>query len=466
MTSTTGNRETTAKKPRKIGSDDYALRRVPKDARYGFGSMLVQWLAQSGSLSQFVLGATLGIGMSFGDALLAFTLGAVILEIVIFLIGSAGQREGLSMTMLTRFAGFGRNGSALVSLVIAISLIGWFGVQNGIFGTSMQAMVGGPVWLWCAASGTVLTLLVIFGFKYMMWLAKIAVPLFFGLVAWSVISTLSQHDIGTLVAADPTAAKITVPAAATIIAGGYMTGAVVAPDMTRFNRKGWHVALQSSASLILSEYIVGMTGVLLGHLAGSSDVTSIVLSTSGIIGLIIVVLATAKINDWNLYGSSLGLVNFVQTVFGKRLHRGLVTLIIGLFGTVLSALGFLGHFKEFLSVLGVAIPPIGGLIVAEYYLVRRQSAVLRQTRTSGTLPATMAIWVPGTLVIWAIAFCVGYFVEWGIPALNSLLTALILYTVAGKLGLLRSFGTAALADENAADRADSDGIDAAEGKQG
>ncbi|MCG3754440.1 cytosine permease [Amycolatopsis sp. Poz14] len=435
----------TAKHAKKrIGNDDYSLRRVPENARYGFGSMLLQWLAQSGSLSQFVLGATLGVGMRFSDAFWAFTLGAVILEVVIFLIGLAGQREGLTMTMLTRFTGFGRNGSALVSLVIAISLVGWFGVQNGIFGKSMHALVGGPPWLWCAVSGVVLTLLVIYGFKYMMWLAKIAVPLFFGLVAWSVISTLSDHSVGALMSAAPTATAISIPAAATIIAGGYMTGAVVAPDMTRFNRKGWHVLLQSSASMVLSEYIVGMTGVLLGHLVGSSDVTHIVLSTSGFVGLIVVVLATAKINDWNLYGSSLGVVNFVRTVFGRPLHRGVVTLVIGIAGTVLSAIGFLQHFTAFLSVLGVAIPPVGGIIVAEYFLVRGLSTPLRETRAAGRVPASMPVWVPATLAVWAAAFCVGEFVHWGIPALNSLLTAAILYTVLGRAGLIRPVGSAEL----------------------
>ncbi|WP_437583186.1 cytosine permease [Paramicrobacterium sp. CJ85] len=447
MTANTRN-ASTIKPQRAIGNDDFSLRRVPTDRRYGFWSMLLQWLSQSGSLSQFVLGATIGMGMTFRDAFIAFTLGGVILEIVIFLIGYAGQREGLSMTMLTRFTGFGRNGSALVSLIIAVSLIGWFGVQNGIFATSMQELAGGPVWLWCVLAGIVLTFLVVFGFKYMMWLARIAVPLFFGLIAWSVISTLAQHDFAELFTGEPTGPEITIPAAATIIAGGFMTGAIVAPDMTRFNRKGWHVVIQSSTSLVVSEYLVGLTGVVLGHLAGTSDVAGIVLSTSGAIGLIIVILATVKINDWNLYSSSLGVVNFARTVFGRRIHRGFVTLIIGILGTVLSAIGILDHFKEFLSVLGVAIPPIGGIIVAEYYLVRKLSAPLLRTRADGALPRTMPVWVPATLVIWVISFLVGFFVDWGIPAINSLLTALILYTICGHLGLLRSYGTVVL-DEDA-----------------
>lgn len=315
-----------------IGSDDYSLSRVPRDKRFGFWSMLLQWLAQSGSISQFTLGATIGVGMTFGNAFLAFTLGAVILEIVIFAIGLAGMREGLATPMLTRWVGFGRNGSALVSFVIAVSLVGWFGVQNTIFGNSVSALVGGPSWIWCVLAGMAITALVIFGFRYMAVFAKIVTPLFFAMVAWSVVSTLKDHSISDLINSPPPGQTIPLAVAATAIAGGFMTGAIVAPEMTRYNRKGSHVFIQSASSMILSEYIVGMTGVLLGHLVKSNEVSHIVLSTSGAFGVIVVLMSTAKINDWNLYGSSLGVVNFFQVVFGKRLHRGAVTIVLGIAG--------------------------------------------------------------------------------------------------------------------------------------
>lgn len=296
--------ETVAPEAKAIGSDDYALSRVPRDKRFGFWSMLLQWLAQSGSISQFTLGATIGVGMTFGDAFLAFTLGAVILEIVIFAIGLAGMREGLATPMLTRWVGFGRNGSALVSFVIAVSLVGWFGVQNTIFGNSVSALVGGPSWMWCVLAGIAITALVIFGFKYMAVFAKIVTPLFFAMVAWSIVSTLKDHSLSELIHSPPPGQTIPLAVAATAIAGGYMTGAIVSPEMTRYNRKGSHVFLQSASSMILSEYIVGLTGVLLGHLVKSSEVSHIVLSTSGAFGVIVVLMSTAKINDWNLYGSS------------------------------------------------------------------------------------------------------------------------------------------------------------------
>jgi cytosine permease len=289
---------------------------------------------------------------------------------------------------------------------------------------------------------------VIFGFRYMAVLAKVVTPLFFAMVAWSVVSTLKDHSIGDLINSPPPGQTIPLAVAATAIAGGYMTGAIVAPEMTRYNRKGSHVFIQSASSMILSEYIVGMTGVLLGHLVKSNEVSHIVLSTSGAFGVAVVLMSTAKINDWNLYGSSLGVVNFFQVVFGKRLHRGAVTVALGLAGTLLSAVGIMTHFTEFLSVLGVAIPPIGGIIVAEYWVVRRMRKPLDETREAGTLPTSSPTWVPLSIVIWIAAFCVGKYVTVGIPALNSLATAFVLYSVLGLLGLVRPYGTSTLDDED------------------
>ena len=101
-----------------LGHDDYALRRVPEDARYHWFSVAIQRFGQLSSLASFLLGATLGFGMEFWDAVLAITLGAVILEIVTIFTGIAGQREGLSTSVLARWTGFGTAGSTLIGLAI------------------------------------------------------------------------------------------------------------------------------------------------------------------------------------------------------------------------------------------------------------------------------------------------------------------------------------------------------------
>ena len=53
-----------------LGVDDHALARVPRSARYSWWSVAVQRFGQVSALSQFLLGSTLGFGMSFWPAVL------------------------------------------------------------------------------------------------------------------------------------------------------------------------------------------------------------------------------------------------------------------------------------------------------------------------------------------------------------------------------------------------------------
>jgi cytosine permease len=117
-----------------------------------------------------------------------------------------------------------------------------------------------------------------------------------------------------------------------------------------------------------------------------------------------------------------------------------VTLAVGVVGSLLAAGGILQNFTQFLILLGVAFPPIAGIMVAEYFVVRQWRGVLDSSRERGTVPEDAPTWVPATLVIWLVSALVGHFVTWGLPSINSLVVALVLYVVAGKAGLIRGIG--------------------------
>jgi cytosine permease len=185
--------------------------------------------------------------------------------------------------------------------------------------------------------------------------------------------------------------------------------------------------------ITLGEYTIGLIGVLLAHALKSQDVIEIVTSTSGFIGTIILIAATLKINDWNLYSSSLGFANSIDTIFGTRLDRALITIGVGVLGTFLSAVGILEQFVPFLTALGVVVPPIAGIMVVDYYLLRRHREELAEGARTGTLPARQEQLNPVTLIAWTVASVVGYAVQWGIPALNSLICAAVLYYVGMKI---------------------------------
>jgi len=187
------------------------------------------------------------------------------------------------------------------------------------------------------------------------------------------------------------------------------------------------VVVNTVLGITLGEYTIGLIGVLLAHYAKTENVIGIVTTTSGAVGVLVLIAATTKINDWNLYSGSLGLANFVDTAFGKRIDRALLTLIVGIIGTVLSALGILSHFISFLTILGVAFPPVAAIIVIDYFVLKTHRDTLKASRDSSALPAWCPAWNAAGWFAWIGAALVGYYVNWGIASVNSLVVGAILY---------------------------------------
>lgn len=146
--------------------------------------------------------------------------------------GVAGCREGLSTSVLTRWAGFGRFGSSLIGLIIAISCIGWFGIQNSVFAEGLVQAFGGAVSLkvMMVITGLAVTLLVVYGYKMLSWTANIAVPGFLIAMAIATYKLLTEYNLGDLLNTAPPGELMPFGVAVTMIVGGFMVGAIITPD--------------------------------------------------------------------------------------------------------------------------------------------------------------------------------------------------------------------------------------------
>ncbi|MDY0395529.1 cytosine permease [Virgibacillus halophilus] len=200
--------------------DDYALSRVPQKERKHWLGIATMRFGQISALTQFLLGAALGFGMDFWTAFWALTLGSVILEIVSILVGIAGMKEGMSTTLLVRWTGFGKFGSILLSFILAISMIGWFGIQNEVFAHGLQELLGGPIWAWAIATGLLVTLIVVFGIFSLGIAAYITVPLFLIVVLYSISSVLGDHSLSELIHMHAPGPSLSLAAGTTMVAGG------------------------------------------------------------------------------------------------------------------------------------------------------------------------------------------------------------------------------------------------------
>ncbi|MDH4619356.1 cytosine permease [Brevibacillus sp. AY1] len=415
-------------------ADDYALSRVPTEARLPMWEVMLVRVGALTSLAQFMMGAALGYGMTFWQAFWATMLGSVILEAVSFLIGYTGVREGLSTSLLARWTGFGKYGSGILGLIIAIGCSGWFGIQNSVFAQGLDQSLGGVLGFPLAATltGLFVTLIVIFGFKWLSWTAKIAVPGFLLVIAYGIYQVLKGHQLGDLIASPPPGPALSIGVAATMVAGGYMIGAIVTPDMSRYCRNGKDVLWMTLIGTVVG-LIVNMIAVLMAHAVASDDVLTIIMQTTGVLGAAIVIFATVKINDINLYASSLGITAAIDSFFRKKVNRGMVTLVIGVIGTLLSVLGILDKFVNFLVFLGIFVPPVGGIMVVDYFILKRHRKILDETREKGLLPDTAEGLNPITIIAWILGSATGYLIEIGIPSLNSLVVAGLSYYIGMKL---------------------------------
>ena len=413
--------------------NDYSLERVPADAKQPFWQILFIRIGAICCVSQLLLGAALGYGMSFWDALIATLLGSVLLQVVSWALGAAAAKEGLSTSLLSRWAGFGKVGSAVVGGVIAISMIGWFGVQNSVFAEGMFNIVGFlPYQVWALITGIGVTLLVVFGIKAIARFATVFVPLFIIVVVYAAVMVIGSTEVSELFSANHPGPALTLGAATTMIAGGFIVGAITTPDYARYLKNGKQVFWMTLIGTFVGELGMNLLAVIIAHATGTESVVDMMMATSGIVGVAIVVFSTVKLNDINLYTSGLGITTLLNALFNRVVNRKLVIWILGIVGTVLSMIGIINYFVDFLTLLGVAIPPVAGVIVVDYYILKRDRAMLNESREAMSLPKKVEKWNPITFICWIFGFAVGFVtsqLDVGIPGLNSLLCAGLLYWI-------------------------------------
>ncbi len=423
---------------------DYSLSRVPAEAKQPFWRILFIRIGAICCVSQLMLGAALGYGMTFFDAFLATMLGSVLLQVVSWALGTAAAHEGLSTSLLSRWCGLGKGGSAVFGGIVAISMVGWFGVQNCVFGEGMTDIIPFTDFMgdfeypfWAIITGIGITLLVVFGIKAIANFATIFVPLFVIVVVVAAAIVLQGHSLGELVTAAPPGPALSLGAATTMVAGGFIAGAICTPDYGRFLKNGTQVFWMTLIGTFVGELGMNLLAVLLANAMGTENVVDIMMGTSGVIGVIIVVASTVKLNDINLYSSSLGLATAINALFNKVISRNALVWGLGIVGTFLSVIGIINYFTDFLSLLGVFIPPVAGIMVVDYFILRRSRGILDETRAEGVLPRRVENWNPIALICWLAGFAVGYgtsAIGWGIPGLNSLVFAGVLYWVVMVIG--------------------------------
>ncbi|ANS87234.1 cytosine permease [Vibrio scophthalmi] len=345
--------------------NNYSLGPVPISARKGVASLTMVMLGLTFFSASMWTGGSLGIGLSFDDFLLAVLIGNLILGIYTSFLGYIGASTGLSTHLLARFS-FGSKGSWLPSALLGGTQVGWFGVGVAMFAIPVHKATGIDTNVLIITSGLLMTATVYFGIAALMILSAIAVPAIALLGGYSVIEAVNSiGGVEQLQKVQP-AEPLDFSVALAMVVGSFVSAGTLTADFVRFGKKPMGAVMVTMIAFFVGNSLMFVFGAAGAAVTGQSDISEVMIAQGLLIPAIIVLgLNIWTTNDNALYASGLGFSNITG------LPSKYISMLNGVIGT-LCALWLYNNFVGWLTFLSLAIPPIGGVIIADFLANRKR----------------------------------------------------------------------------------------------
>ncbi len=384
---------------------------IPPDKRswgtYNYASL---WVAMSVCIPTYMLASGLiAGGMSWIQAVLTILLGNLIVLIPMLLNAHAGTRYGIPFPVFVR-ASFGVRGANIPAILRALVACGWFGIQAWIGGQAIYAMLrivwpgaanlSGSNWI-CFFLFWAINMMVIWrGIETIKFLEGIGAPfmLVVGLLLlfWitrkaggfgPVLHTPSKfHDT-------PEFVHFFIPALTGMV-GFWATVALNIPDFTRYAKSqraqivGQALGLPAAMTLysFIGVAVTSASAVIFGEaiwdpvvLLGRFNQPLIAL-----IALVALLLATLNTNvAANVVSPSNDFSNLRPSLISFR-TGGLITGVVGILMMPWRLLrDFSSYIFGWLVGCSALLGPIAGIMICDYYLVRRRQLVVEDLYLRG-----------------------------------------------------------------------------------
>lgn len=390
---------------------DYSLEAVPESARKGFWNMFFVMVGFTFFSASMSVGAKLGNGLDLSGFIWACIIGGVILSAYCGVLAFIGASTGMTMDLLCRRA-FGTKGSYLSSFLLGFTQIGWFGVGVAMFSIPAAELLGVNEWVLTIIAGLLMTATAATGMKGLEIVAYISVPLIVILGVYSMI-TAGVEGGGLAAIFGQSAGKISLFTGVGYVIGSFISGGTATPNFIRFAKNRKVAVWTTVIAFFLGNTLMFCFGAIGGAFTGKEDIFYVMIAQ----GLAIPALIVLGANIWTtnnnaLYTGGLGLAN----ITGKPMKY--LTWVAGIIGTAL-AIWLYYNFCGWLNVLNCALPPIGMIVILDYFKNR--------SKYEGKHTEAVVNWVNVLGIIAAAA--VANFLHWGIAAVNAMVVSAIFFFI-------------------------------------
>jgi putative hydroxymethylpyrimidine transporter CytX len=362
-----------------------------------------------GGIDYFILWSSLGVGLlvfsagsllsqaSFIEATLAIILGSGAGSILLALAGKIGSDHGVP-SLVTMRPAFGIRGSYVPAILNVMQLIGWTTFEIMIMARAAEMLAGSvvPYYFWALIFGALVALLGIAGPLNVVrkWIGKFAVWIAYGTSAIIIINLINSADVGALLSS-PSQGMSFFSALDLVIAMPVSWMPLVA-DYNRFAKKSKNALWGTFVGFTMTNILFYVGGVLLG----TSDVIAIVVAIQAMFfGFLMLLLVVDEADNAfaDVYSASVSM----QDIFSKISQRPLIVGFSAL-SAILAMMVSIQEYEVFLLLIGAIFVPLFGVVLTDYYVVRRQKYTeqMLYARHNGLgigVPAIIA-WTLGVLL--------------------------------------------------------------------
>ncbi|MEJ3597064.1 MAG: cytosine permease [Pseudomonas bubulae] len=402
---------------------DFPLSEAPRSARKGLLSISMVLFSFTFFTGTMFAGGKLGMAFNFVDMLWIAAIGNTLLALYAAALALIASRSGLNTVLMGRFC-FGEAGSRLSDFLLGFAELGWYAWGTATVAIVLVKMLG-------LAEGFTLPLMVFFGmgfsitaiigYKGLDVLSRVSVPLMFVLLIVSMyIATQHVGGFSGLAAVIPEQ-TMTVSAAITMVFGTFASGATQATNWTRLSRSGRIAVTASVVSFLLGNGLMIVAGAWCAMVYQQADIVEVMMLQ----GLSFAAVVMLCLNLWTIQGPTIYNVAAATCHLVRSERRRTMTLLAAAVGVLLAMGGMYEMLIPFLVLLGSVIPPIGGVIMADFWFRHR-----------GKYPALASVQLPrynlAGLTAYAVGALLAYLSPWIAPLVGIGASAIV-YIVLLKL---------------------------------